>query len=712
MFATKTSIRKYQTSASRWIVIDCSLSYLSGNFAPIRKTLPLTPCSYTGEIPEILVGGQYVRNGGNPITNDDLGRDAHWFDGDGMLSGVLFDRTSNGEIAPSFVNQFILTDVLISAASNPSLKTPLLPSISTLVNPAARLLLIICRILRTVLLVLLSHLPGSKHAVKRISAANTGIFFHDGRALATCESGPPMRIQLPGLETVGWYDGQSAEGESQENTIGEVIGGKGIHSFMKEWTTGHPKVDPNTDDMILFHCTFVSPYVHYSVIPSTENARKKPGPGLYTSKLLNAPVPGVSGGKMMHDFGVSARYTVIMDLPLSLDPFNLARNRPVVAYDRTKPSRFGVFPRCDPSKVVWFETAACIIFHTANTWDCWSDNGSVMINMLACRLNSASVVFAAGNLPRPQMPHLSSEDEREAPMSFFASYEEDMDEKNGAKINESELESSPLLKRTNSMSVPEKISRETNQTYEEEQCRLYYYQFSLPDNSSRKAEITAQYALSALPFEFPTVNPYFEMASARYIYGCSTSSSGFDTALGKATKIDVLVKMDVQTLLARASKRPPRSVTGCVDDRDMESVLADQKSGVSGPIKCFKMPAGWYAQEARFVTRDASACRRYPSREDDGYLLFYAFDESQLDQNGQCSDEAISELWILNARNMADVVARVRLPQRVPYGLHGNWFSEDMIKNQRKVEKMRSIPAVDESSWSQWWMQKLIAMLG
>ncbi|KIX06154.1 uncharacterized protein Z518_04128 [Rhinocladiella mackenziei CBS 650.93] len=112
--------------------------YLSGNFAPVHQTQPLTPCKYSGEIPEELRGGEYVRNGGNPVTNGDLGRDAHWFDGDGMLSGVSFTRTTNG-VQPEFVNQYILTDVYLAAMSSKYLRVPTLPSIATLVNPLSSL---------------------------------------------------------------------------------------------------------------------------------------------------------------------------------------------------------------------------------------------------------------------------------------------------------------------------------------------------------------------------------------------------------------------------------------------------------------------------------------------------------------------------------------------------------------------------------------------
>lgn len=54
--------------------------FLSGNFAPIRTELPLTPCEYIGTIPGELLGGEYVRNGGNPAFDHQMGRDLHWFD--------------------------------------------------------------------------------------------------------------------------------------------------------------------------------------------------------------------------------------------------------------------------------------------------------------------------------------------------------------------------------------------------------------------------------------------------------------------------------------------------------------------------------------------------------------------------------------------------------------------------------------------------------
>ena len=156
-----------------------------------------------------------------------------------MLSGVSFRRTGEkGGIQPEFVNQYILTDVYNSSKTSRSLKTPILPSIATLVNPMSSLITITLRILRTFFLVILSHLPGSLQAIKKISVANTSILYHDGRALATCESGPPMRIALPTLDTIGWFNGVASEGETV-HARGPGFGGKGPFGFMREWTTAH-----------------------------------------------------------------------------------------------------------------------------------------------------------------------------------------------------------------------------------------------------------------------------------------------------------------------------------------------------------------------------------------------------------------------------------------------------------------------------------------
>ncbi|GAW25751.1 putative retinal pigment epithelial membrane protein [Rosellinia necatrix] len=533
---------------------------------------------------------------------------------------------SDNQIAPHFVNQYILTDVFLNAKDNGNLRRPLLPSISTLISGS--FLVIILVVARAILLIILSRLPGSRKVVEKISVANTGVVYHDGRALATCESGPPMRIQLPGLETIGWYNGIAAGNEPYGGGRGG-FGGKGPAAFMKEWTTGHPRVDPITEEFISIHAVFVKPYVFYSVVPASGRAgsvgrvRRQP--------MFDVPIPGIRSPKMMHDFGVASHHTVILDLPLSLDPMRCISGKPIISFDSTERSRFGVFPRYRPHQVQWFETNPCVIFHTANCWETASVGLAMetCVHLVVCRLTSASVLYSAGALSLP---------------------------------------------------IPEAVPPEYA---EEEQCRLYYYSFPLAaDGPDQQPMIRDQWALSAIPFEFPSVSSRHAMSSARFIYGCSMgSTSSYSPGLGKAAKIDYLAKLDIRTLIARGTAHPPRQIKGCVDRRTVDEIM--QSQDVDDPIRLFPMPKGWYAQEPRFVSRHGALS------EDDGWLLTYVFDETQLDEEGECGEEAVSELWVIDAKGMRDVVARIRLPQRVPYGLHGAWFSEREIADQKMVEAVR-----------------------
>ena len=365
----------------------------------------------------------------------------------------------------------------------------------------------------------------------------------------------------------------------------------------------------------------------------------------------------------MHDFGVSKEHTIIMDLPLSLDPLNLLHGKPAVAYDPTTKSRFGVFPRYEPNEVTWFETNPCCIFHTANTWDtvekCWR-TGAVekQVHLLACRLTSASIVYSAGNLTAPtptkQIPH---------------------------------------------------------QYQEEEQCRLYYYQFilknsDLPLANTSDPQIRHQWALSTLSFEFPTLRDSVSMTSARYIYGCTTALPTFSAALGRATKISYLAKFDVQALIASGIRDPPTQIKGSVDTRSIKEII--NSADPNDPIKVFEFPSYYYGQEASFVPRQNG------TEEDDGWLLTYVFDERQVDADGECRVDAHSELWIIDARNMKDVVAKIRLPTRVPYGLHGKWFPEEQVRSQRPVHEFRQVPsqsagaAHQSVAWRAWLRGRIV----
>jgi carotenoid cleavage dioxygenase len=80
-----------------------------------------------------------------------------------------------------------------------------------------------------------------------------------------------------------------------------------------------------------------------------------------------------------------------------------------------------------------------------------------------------------------------------------------------------------------------------------------------------------------------------------------------------------------------------------------------------GTTEAYDLGLGRSSGEAVFVPRDDDA------GEDDGWVMSLVYDRG--------SDS--SELVILDAQDMeAEPVARVHLPQRVPYGFHGNWVPD------------------------------------
>ncbi|MEA5551279.1 carotenoid oxygenase family protein [Anabaena cylindrica UHCC 0172] len=86
----------------------------------------------------------------------------------------------------------------------------------------------------------------------------------------------------------------------------------------------------------------------------------------------------------------------------------------------------------------------------------------------------------------------------------------------------------------------------------------------------------------------------------------------------------------------------------------------------NGKSQTHEFGQGRYGGEAVF------APRLHATTEDDGWLITFIYD-----QNSETS-----ELIVINAQDVtSEPVARVIIPQRVPYGFHGAWISESQLRN-------------------------------
>ncbi len=123
------------------------------------------------------------------------------------------------------------------------------------------------------------------------NVANTALVWHAGEFLALWEGGTPHAIKLPDLDTYGEYT---------------------YNSKLQSAFTAHPKVDPVTGEMMFFGYSFAPPYLHYSTV-SAEGELLKTVP-------IELPM-----GVMMHDFAITANYTIFMDLPMTFNPMRMQK---------------------------------------------------------------------------------------------------------------------------------------------------------------------------------------------------------------------------------------------------------------------------------------------------------------------------------------------------------------------------------------------------
>ncbi len=126
-----------------------------------------------------------------------------------MLHGVLFPNDGQ---PPKYTNRHLATPVLSLSLL---LSRAPIPSISLLISPLSSLHKIVIAILHAFLVVL-------EAGVGTLSVANTNVIWwssdlgseaseegevkaiQDGRLLALCESGPPLEVRVPELQTVDW----------------------------------------------------------------------------------------------------------------------------------------------------------------------------------------------------------------------------------------------------------------------------------------------------------------------------------------------------------------------------------------------------------------------------------------------------------------------------------------------------------------------------
>ncbi len=297
--------------------------FLRGVFGPIGREITADALEVIGEIPGDLFG-VYLRNGPNPIFQP-RGR-YHWFDGDGMIHAIHFERGK-----ASYRNRWIRTD---GFRNEQQAGHAVWSGLMDRPDPSA------------------PKGAGSDGWLK--DTANTDVVFHNGYALALWyQCGLPYKVDARTLETLG---------------VETFRGG------LRRTVSAHAKVDPVTNELLFFDYSTAAPFMTYNVVSAAGDLTH------------HAPIE-IPGPRLPHDMAFTERYSVLMDLPLFWDPEPLQRGVHKVTYYPEMPSRFGILPRFGTNRDVrWFEASPCYIYHVINSWEEKDAKGNDVIVMDACRV--------------------------------------------------------------------------------------------------------------------------------------------------------------------------------------------------------------------------------------------------------------------------------------------------------------------------------------
>jgi carotenoid cleavage dioxygenase len=163
---------------------------------------------------------------------------------------------------------------------------------------------------------------------------NVNVVHHAGEILALAEGAPPLAITAD-LETIG---------KTRR------------HLALAEGMTAHPKIDPNTNELIYFKADWHKPYLRYGVTDAQGN------------QIVNQEIE-MASASIMHDMAITETHSIMLDLNVAYDFLMLSRgHRMPLRWHEDREAKIGVIPR-HGGKVRWFPIAPCFIQHVVNAYD-------------------------------------------------------------------------------------------------------------------------------------------------------------------------------------------------------------------------------------------------------------------------------------------------------------------------------------------------------
>ncbi|XP_056167092.1 carotenoid 9,10(9',10')-cleavage dioxygenase 1-like isoform X2 [Syzygium oleosum] len=307
------------------------------NFAPVSELgEAIKVDNIEGKIPDDFPVGVYVRNGPNPLfeglksTKSIFGRSSHtWIDGEGMLHAVYIDKDSDGRWIVQYNNRHVETETYKQEKQRN--RPSFLPAIEG--DPPA---------------ILSAYLLNLRFGTVNKLISNTNVFEHGGKFYSIAENHMPQEIDIFTLET------------------------RGNWNVDRDWNrpfTSHPKRAPGTGELVIMGVDAVKPFMELGIISADGK------------KLLHKADLKLNRCSLCHEIGVTQRYNVIMDFPLTIDINRLVRGGPLIQFNKKEYARIGIMPRYgDGNSMRWFDVETSCMFHILN---CFEDGDEVVVR--GCR---------------------------------------------------------------------------------------------------------------------------------------------------------------------------------------------------------------------------------------------------------------------------------------------------------------------------------------
>uniref|UniRef100_A0A0E0QPN9 Uncharacterized protein n=1 Tax=Oryza rufipogon TaxID=4529 RepID=A0A0E0QPN9_ORYRU len=298
------------------------------NFAPVNEiSEAIEILQIEGEIPEDFPAGSNPLFGALHSTVSIFGKSSEiWVEGEGMLHAIYFTKNSSDTWSVSYANRYVQSETLKIEKTRQ--KPCFLPAI---MGDSAAI----------VAAYILNYMRFGK-VNKNIS--NTNVFEHAGKVYAVSENHLPQEISIQNLDTGDSWD---------------------INGEWKRPFTAHPKVAPGSGELVIFGSDAKRPFLMVGVV-SADGTQLKHKVDLKLDRCI-----------LCHDIGVTVKYNIIMDIPLTIDISRLIRGNQLIKFEKDSYARIGVMPRYgDAESVMWFDVEPFCMFHFIN---CFEEGDEVVI---------------------------------------------------------------------------------------------------------------------------------------------------------------------------------------------------------------------------------------------------------------------------------------------------------------------------------------------